>query len=424
MQCGLIEGFYGPPWSWSARAEVMRWCHERGMTLYLYGPKDDPLHRERWREAYPPDALDGFAGLVAEETLRVGFAISPGLSIDPTSADERAALAAKVDQVLALGIDVIALLLDDIPVRPGLGPEHAELTTWLHDHLDGRAELILTPTEYAGIRPSPYLDALAAGVPDDVPIGWTGTEVVCDRISVADASARADALGGRAPFLWDNYPVNDVLMADRLFLGPLRGREPGLLDACSGYAANPMVQPYASKLPLASIAGFVRGDDPDAAWQSDAGGLRTFAEACDGERAVGLVARALAPGATPGALDELEAWLREAKACGAPGVEDEVGPWLEQVHTEARLGVQAVRLLRTQVADAGAATGEAALALALGWQAVRRAPVTVMGPRCSVRPMLWHDEDGDWHWDPRSVQIDGNAIDALVRAALGISLDS
>jgi hypothetical protein len=28
---GLIEGFYGPPWTWAARTEVARWCAERGM---------------------------------------------------------------------------------------------------------------------------------------------------------------------------------------------------------------------------------------------------------------------------------------------------------------------------------------------------------------------------------------------------------
>ena len=58
---GVIEGFYGPPWSWEQRLDVMAWCHERGMTHYVYAPKDDPLHRERWREPYADDALDGFA---------------------------------------------------------------------------------------------------------------------------------------------------------------------------------------------------------------------------------------------------------------------------------------------------------------------------------------------------------------------------
>jgi hyaluronoglucosaminidase len=417
---GVIEGFYGPPWSWAARAAVMRSGHERGMDLYLYGPKDDPLHRDRWRDLYPPAELDGFSSLVEEDTLQVGFAISPGLSIDTTSTDDQEALAAKVDQVVGLGVALVALLFDDIPVRPGLGPEHVELTTWLHDHLEGRAELILTPTEYAGTEPSPYLDALAAGLPQEVLVAWTGRRVVCDEITVAEAQARAAALGGRLPFVWDNYPVNDGLMADQLFLGPLRGREAGLDVVCSGYVANPMVQPSASTLPLASIAAYLAGGDPVAAWQEAAGPWRTFAEACDGELPRRLVAAVTGPDPSSHALDALDEWLDAAKRCEATGLEDEVGPWLEQVHAEARIGRLALRLLRAQRDDPGAATGEMAMALALGWQGVRRSTITVMGPRCSVRPMLWHDEHGAWHWDPASVTTDANAIDSLVEAALGL----
>ncbi len=411
---GLIEGFYGPPWSWAARAEVLGWCRQHGLDLYLYGPKDDPLHRERWREPYPTDELDGFASLVGEQSLDVGFAISPGFSIEVDSSDDRAALGAKVDQLLEVGVEVVALLLDDIPVRPGLGPEHARLTAWLHDHLDGRAALILVPTEYAGTEPSGYLDALVAGVPIDVPIGWTGRRVVCDEITVVEAQARAEAVGGRAPFIWDNYPVNDGLMVDRLFLGPLRGRQAGLVEASSGYVANPMVQPRASKLPLASMAAWVRGEDPSTAWQEVAEelGWLVLAQACDGAEPAALVAS--------GDLDALETWLRAARHLEAPGLEDEAGPWLAQARQEARVGGAAVRLLRRLDDDPAATVGEEAMALALGWQALRRSSVTVMGPRCSVRPILYNDEHGHWQWDPASVQVDGNAIDTLVRAALGV----
>ena len=43
------------------------------------------------------------------------------------------------------------------------GIAHAELTTWLRDHLGDRAALVLVPTEYVGTAPTPYLDALADG---------------------------------------------------------------------------------------------------------------------------------------------------------------------------------------------------------------------------------------------------------------------
>jgi hypothetical protein len=413
----LIEGFYGQPWSWDDRLDVMGWCHQRGMTHYLYAPKDDALHRDRWRELYDPTMVAGFERLVASDTLQVGFAISPGLSIDYRSADDRTALAAKVDQVVGLGIDLVALLFDDIPVRPGLGPEHAEITTWLRGHLDGRADLILTPTEYTGTRSTTYLDALAAGVPDDVLIGWTGDTVVADEITTDHAQARARSLGDRPPFVWDNYPVNDAVMADRLFLGPLRGRAADLGSACSGYAANPMVQPMASKPALASIAGYLRGEDPMQAWVDDIGDLRIFAEACDGEVPRRLVADALAAGSLDASLDELERWLRAARGCEAPGLDGEADAWLEQVHAEAAAGVVAVKLLR-DLAGARAQLDDRALALAILWPALRRSAVTVMGARCSFRPVMAQGPGGHWVWRPEAIADDQNAIDALIRAAL------
>jgi hyaluronoglucosaminidase len=206
---GVIEGFYGPPWSWDLRLEVAEWCADRGMRDYVYAPKDDPKHRQEWRAPYDADELAGFERFSEAGRLDLGFAISPGLSIDCDSTQDRAELAAKVDQVVAVGARCVVLALDDIPFGGGpQGEAHARLTTWLREHLDDRAELALIPTEYVGVRSTPHLDALAEGVPADVPIGWTGRAVVNDSITVADAEARAAALGDRPPLLWDN-PVND-----------------------------------------------------------------------------------------------------------------------------------------------------------------------------------------------------------------------
>ena len=425
---GIIEGFYGRPWTWDERAEVMAWCHARGMTHYVYAPKDDPLHRHQWRDPYPDADLEGFAGLVAAGSMEVGFAISPGLTMAYDDPSDRGALAAKVDQVVDAGIDLVCLALDDIPVRPGLGEEHARVTTWLAEHLAGRARVVLVPTEYAGTWSTPYLDALAAGVPAEVPIAWTGSTVVCDRITEAEAEARADALGGRPPFLWDNYPVNDALMVDRLFLGPLRGRDPGLLPRSSGYLANPMVQPRASALPLSSIAAWLRGDDPEAAWAADADALgwRTFAEACDGRVPGDLVDAVIAAWDLPGrraAIERLHDWVVDAATCTATGLEDEAGAWLDQVHAEADLARTAVGLLRT-VDDAAhgdldrAGAVQRALAVGFVWRTVARSPVTVLGPRLALRPVLTQWPDGEFAYRSESLDVGGNAVDRLCRFAL------
>ncbi len=181
-----------------------------------------------------------------------------------------------------------------------------------------------------------------------------------------------------------------------------------------------MVQPMASKPALSSIAALVRGDDPDAAWSADIGPLRTFAEACDGVRPWELVDAALGRDAGPNdALDALEAWLRRARACEAPGLEGEADAWVEQAHAEARLGLTAVKLIRARAADeAPSRLTELSMALAATWPSVRRGPVSVMGPRCSFRPVIAQDDAGDWSYRDAALTLDRNAIDRLVRAAL------
>ncbi len=380
------------------------------MTDYVYAPKDDPKHREHWREPYDTHELSAFERFVEAGHLRLGFAISPGLSIDTDDAADRAELARKVDQVVAAGASSVVLALDDIPFGGGpQGAAHARLTTWLRDHLDNRAALTLVPTEYVGTRSSPQLDALAAGVPDDVVIAWTGPAVVNDVITVADANARAAALGGRPPLLWDNVPVNDAMMSDRLFLGPLRGREPGLVDACAGYLANPMVQPMANKLPLASIATFLQGDDPAEAWRRTAAdlGWLAFATACDTNAPHAAVRSAAA-----GDLGPARRLFTEAAACGAPGLEAEAEPWLTQVRRDGRLALMALDVLD------GDRAVSVVMGMAMRWQASRRAKVTVFGPRCSIRPGLGQAPDGTWCVQREAIQHDANAVDDLVHLAL------
>jgi hypothetical protein len=304
--------------------------------------------------------------------------------------------------VVDAGASFVVVALDDIPARPGLGDEHAALIAWLVAELD--VPVALVPTDYVNVEANDYLRALANGVPDDVAIAWTGISVVNDEIHLGEAARRAAALGGRAPLVWDNTPVNDGFMADRLFLGPLRGRDTGLLRASCGYVANPMTQPLASRLPLASIAAWLRGDDPEAVWAEEADrlGWRVFAEACAG----------ILPREDAG----LRPWLEAARTCTAPGVEDEVGPWIEQVHREAEVGLAALRLL-----DGAQSPGpqlDALVEVMFRWPALSLSGLTVMGPRRSFRPAWGQTADGEWTYRPASLQEGQNAIDALVRRAL------
>jgi len=69
---GVIEGFYGRPWSQQQRLELLGLMQELELNTYLYCPKDDLKHRALWRECYTSDELQG----LRELSWRVGIAAS------------------------------------------------------------------------------------------------------------------------------------------------------------------------------------------------------------------------------------------------------------------------------------------------------------------------------------------------------------
>ena len=51
---GVVEGFYGTPWSHEARLRQLDFYGRNKMNVYLYGPKNDPYHSTpNWRKPYP-----------------------------------------------------------------------------------------------------------------------------------------------------------------------------------------------------------------------------------------------------------------------------------------------------------------------------------------------------------------------------------
>ncbi|MFG1975765.1 beta-N-acetylglucosaminidase domain-containing protein [Nonomuraea fuscirosea] len=302
---GTIEGFYGPPWTHADRMDHLRFSARHKLNAYVYAPKDDPFHRERWREPYPEEDLARLGELVAEagrQHVRFVFALSPGLSMVYADPAERAALRAKAEQVWDAGVREYALLFDDIP--PELSHARDRETFGTADGASASAHaavcrdfaeefllprgasrpLTMVPTDYAGTGRTAYRDRLAAELPADVLVWWTGSDVVVDEITTEEVTAAAGSYGHRLA-LWDNFPVNDFDF-DRVFLGPLTGRTTapnGPLPegaALEGITANPMVQAAASRIALTTVA--------DYAWN-----LAAYDPARSHARAVRLV-----PGAT------------------------------------------------------------------------------------------------------------------------------
>ena len=291
---GVIEGFYGPPWSHGERLDLIRFCGRSGFDTWVHAPKDDPYHRARWRDPYPDDELDKLAELVRECErcgLTFAYAIAPGLDVCYTR--ELETLLTKCRQLSSAGVRSFQLLWDDIEHQlhcaedehAYAGAEHpsaaaqAAFSNGVARDLKQEGPLVVCPVGYAGTNETPYRRVFGSGLDEDIVVYWTGPEVVSLAVTRAELDAAVVRFRGHELLLWDNYPVNDW-DTSRLFLGPLRGRDPALARGrFHGIVANAMVQAAPSKLALATIADWARdpdGYDPLASFEA---ALREHGEA-------------------------------------------------------------------------------------------------------------------------------------------------
>jgi hyaluronoglucosaminidase len=286
---GTIEGFYGPPWTAEERLDHMDFLGEMKSNTYVYAPKDDPYHRDKWRDPYPPAKLAELRELIDRartDHVRFTFAVSPGASICYSDPADTKALTDKMQAMYDAGVRSFSIPLDDISYTrwncdadsrkfgaPGRGAaaraQVSLLNTVQHDFIaerPGANPLQMVPTEYGDLTDTAYKQTLRTTLDPAVQVMWTGTDVVPREITNAQAS-KATELFGRKVFVWDNYPVNDFgRTAGRLLLAPYDKREPGLSDHLSGIVSNPMNQEAASKLAVFTMSDFSwndRGYDRD-----------------------------------------------------------------------------------------------------------------------------------------------------------------
>jgi hyaluronoglucosaminidase len=276
---GIIEGFYGEPWSHEERLDLIRFCGRHGLNTWVHAPKDDPYHRKLWREPYPDVELERL-GELAKEAERNGvdfaYAIAPGLSICYSSDDDFAAVVTKCEQVRSVGVRSFQLLWDDIEhtfnceaddaryghaERPS-GAAHCEFTNRFRAEFSQDGPLVVCPIGYAGTGDSPYRRCFSPDLHPEIVVYWTGPEVVSLGITREALNTNVARFHGHEMLLWDNYPVNDFAPG-RLYLGPLLGRDPRLADGhFAGLISNGMVEAVPSKLAFTTIAEWTR--DPHA----------------------------------------------------------------------------------------------------------------------------------------------------------------
>ena len=284
---GVVEGFYGKPWTHSDRLNMLRFLGENGFNTYIFAPKEDPRLRVRWRRRYPRGYLARLQELIqAAKRFSVDFVftLSPGLDLVHSSKRDRRLLSDRLRAVADLGCHWVGILLDDVSteltnaddrtVFTSLGKAHVSLLNETLDDLNmgGKTRIVFCPTYYANeylgksVSENEYLEEIGEGLDPQIDTFWTGRHVVSTEITERDVIAFEEAVK-RKPFLWDNYPVNDYYRSElsgfcrpRLNMGPFCGRDPGILKHLAGYVANPMNESEASKIPLLTLSEYL--DEP------------------------------------------------------------------------------------------------------------------------------------------------------------------
>lgn len=281
-ECGIVEGFYGRPWTEAERRAMLHFMGAHGMSLYVYAPKDDPYHREKWREPYPLQEMLALKRLAAEARaagVEIVFAVSPGIDLRFSGWAGEAdfqMLMRKLESVHVLGIRRFAVFFDDIEHKDGA--EQARFLNRVNEEVLTRhlteKPLLVVPTEYFlrdmkdGNRAKAYTREFAARLDKDIIVLFTGAEVVPEGISAEDM-ADAERLYGRSLGVWWNYPVTDYLPG-KLALGPIQGLDEVTAQRAPVFLMNPMEKPYLSRIALATGAAWLSSPssyDAEAAWR-------------------------------------------------------------------------------------------------------------------------------------------------------------
>ena len=274
-QRGLVEGYYGNPYSEANRMSLFEMFGRQKMNVYIYGPKDDVYHKDKWREKYPAAQGKKITQYVnAAKANKVDFvwAIHPGNDIQWNDTDRRN-IVNKLKAMYDLGVRTFAVFFDDVWGGEGTrGDKQAELMNYITEELNAAYDdvnpCIICPTQYnKGWTSGDYLNTLGSTMNKEVRIMWTGNSVV-DMINKADMQWINSQISRKA-FIWLNYPVTDYCI-NHLLMGPTWGNDLDIADMLSGFTSNPMEYAEASKVSLFSIGEYnwnMSEYNPDESWE-------------------------------------------------------------------------------------------------------------------------------------------------------------
>lgn len=257
MKKGIIEGFYGIPWTFNERKSMINFLAKIGMDQYIYAPKDDPYHNKKWRESYPAEEIakiKALSDLSDENGIEFTWAIHPGQNpFDFDSYEEEIGkIFAKYRQLMGVGVKSFGLCLDDIDKKIAYEKryDHMKLIRDLADFVEeetGNHLYFVHPwyndawIDEKGFEYEGLLKEMK-----NLNLMWTGSQVVdpINHKSNEDFFKRTS----KKPYIWFNWPVNDY-KPDEIFLEIFEFYDSREINF-DGFYLNPMNQAEASKIAI------------------------------------------------------------------------------------------------------------------------------------------------------------------------------
>ena len=279
---GVVEGFYGTPWSHQARLRHLKFYGENKMNTYIYGPKDDPYHSSpNWRLPYPEKEAKQIKELVQvakENAVNFVWAIHPGQDIK-WNQEDRDNLLAKFEKMYELGVRSYAVFFDDISGEGTKADKQAELLNYIDEQFvkvkKDVTPLIMCPTEYnkswSNVKGG-YLTTLGTKLNPSIHIMWTGDRVIADMYEGDTEKGGMKWINNliqRPAYVWWNFPVSDYVR-DHLLMGPVYGNDLHIANLMSGFVTNPMEHAESSLLAIYGVASYAWNPDQydsDKAWK-------------------------------------------------------------------------------------------------------------------------------------------------------------
>ena len=265
---GVVEGYYGAPWSFEARCSIFRFMGRNKMNMYIYAPKDDPYHHGQGCYTPYPDLkaaeLRDLVSYARRNHVRFVWAIHPANTVrwnENGGLNQLNGLCRKLQQMYDLGVRDFGVLVDDSSGEIGKAERQVQLSNYIMEnfirkHPDVNQTLIMCPTGYnRSWTNEKFLQTLGSGLDKNIPVMWTGDTVVHD-ITLA-GQKWVNQHVQRPTFIWWNWPCNDFKRS-RLSMGRTYGldTDADMKNQMSGFVANPMEHAEASKVGLFGVANY------------------------------------------------------------------------------------------------------------------------------------------------------------------------